>query len=273
MSEYKVFRLEKEGHIAKLFLDNPKKGNTMGPDFWAEVPRVFQALDKDDEVRAVVLCAEGKAFTYGLDILSMASDFGALIGGNNLASERTALHDRILELQKVFLAIEQCRKPVIAAVHGWCIGGGIELITACDIRVCSSNAKFSLRETKIAIVADLGGLQRLPHIIGEGHTRELAFTARDIDAERALRIGLVNDVFESREATIAGAMELARMVADNPPLVVHGVKRVLNYSRDRSVEDGLRYVAVWNSAFLQSVDLGEAVAAFVEKRPAVFQGK
>ena len=273
MSDYKVLRVELDGHIAKVIIDNAKRGNTMGPDFWEDIPRVFRALDADDEVRVVVVYAEGKAFTYGLDIPSMGSDFGALIGGTNLAAERTALHDRILELQKVFIAIEECRKPVIAAVHSWCIGGGIEMITACDMRVCSADAKFSLRETKIAIVADLGGLQRLPYVVGQGHTRELAFTARDIDADRALRIGLVNDVYESREATIEGAMETARLIAENPPLVVQGVKQVLNYSRDRSLEDGLRYVAVWNSAFLQSADLGEAFAAFLEKRPAVFKGE
>ena len=147
------------------------------------------------------------------------------------------------------------------------------MIAACDVRVCSADAKFSLREARIAIVADLGGLQRLPHIIGEGHARELAMTARDIDAKRAERIGLVNDVFDDREATLEGAMHLAKMMADNPPLTVQGVKRVMNYSQGRAVEDGLRYVATWNAAFLQSEDLGEAVSAFMEKRKPVFEGK
>jgi len=196
-----------------------------------------------------------------------------LLAGTNLAKERTRLHDLILELQQSFNAIANCRKPVIAAVHGWCIGGGVEMIAACDVRVCSADAKFSLREARIAIVADLGGLQRLPYIVGEGHARELAMTARDIDSARAERIGLVNDVFADREATLAGAMELARMMADNPPIVIQGVKRVMNHCQGKTVAEGLSYVATWNAAFVQSKDLGEAISAFVEKRKPAFKGE
>jgi enoyl-CoA hydratase len=162
---------------------------------------------------------------------------------------------------------------VIAAIQGWCIGGGLDLASACDIRLASSDAKISLREVKVAMVADIGSIQRLPRIIGEGHTRELAYTGRDIDAARALRIGLVNDVYDSHEDLLREARALARNIADNPPLVVQGAKQVIDYCADKSLADGLRYVAVWNAAFLQSQDLGEAMAAFVEKRPAKFRGE
>src|SRR5262249_44339692 len=158
-------------------------------------------------------------------------------------------------------------KPVIAAVGGWCIGGGLDLIAACDIRLCSQDARFSLREVKVAIVADLGSLQRLPRIIGEGNTRELALTGKDIDANRALRINLVNEAQHTQEALLEADRPPPRETAHNPPLVVQGIKRVMNYCAGKSVAEGLEYVAVWNSAFLQSEDLGEAMRAFAERRP------
>jgi enoyl-CoA hydratase len=158
-------------------------------------------------------------------------------------------------------------------VHGACIGGGVDLISACDVRLCTQDAKFSVKEVKVAIVADLGSLQRLPPIIGQGHTRELALTGKTIDAARALRIGLVNDVLETPEALAAAAGAMAAEIAANPPLTVRGVKDVLDFGADRSVADGLAYVAAHNAAFLASEDLGEAIAAFMEKREPRFQGK
>src|SRR5690606_25021283 len=156
---------------------------------------------------------------------------------------------------------ERCRKPVICAIAGPCIGGGVDLAAACDIRLASRDARFSVREVKIAIVADLGSLQRLPRIIGQGHTRELAFTGKDIDAERALRIGLVNDVLEDEASLLAHAREMARASADNSPLAVQGIKQVLAFGDERRILDGERYAAVWNSAFLASRDLVEAMTA------------
>jgi len=162
---------------------------------------------------------------------------------------------------------------VIAAIHGWCIGGGLDLASACDIRLASADAKISLRETKIAIVADLGSLQRVPTLIGQGLTRELAFTGRDIGAEEAKAIGLVNHVYADKDALWAAADALAAQIAANAPLTVRGVKQVLDYSRDHSIDDGLNYVAAWNSAFMASEDLGEAVAAFMNRREPTFKGK
>ncbi|MCA9522603.1 MAG: crotonase/enoyl-CoA hydratase family protein [Myxococcales bacterium] len=269
---YKSLTLERRDHVATVTLCGPGKGNAMGPEFWREMPPLFAALDRDDDVRAVIIRGSGVHFSYGLDLMRMLQDLGPAFGGTNLAKERTALYDTIGEMQLAVTNVARCRKPVIAAIAGWCIGGGLDLIAACDVRICSSDARFSLRETKLAIVADIGSLQRLPAIIGQGRTRELAFTGKDIDAGRAMQIGLVNDVFADHEALFAAASEMAHEIAANPPLAVQGAKRVLNWGQGRPLDDALDHVALWNSAFLQSNDLGEALAAFLERRPPRYSG-
>lgn len=270
---YKSLRIERSESVAELVLTGPGKGNALGPDFWREMPEALRTLEADESVRVILLRGEGAHFTYGLDLAAMLETLGPLVSGETQALERTRLLQLIGRMQESTEGLARCRKPVIAAVHGWCIGGGVDLIAACDFRYCSQEAKFSLREARVGIVADLGALQRLPRIIGEGHTRELAYTAGDFDSGRALGMGLVNQVFPSPEALLEGVRETARKIASNPPLVVQGVKQVLEYCADKSVADGLRYVAVWNSAFLQSHDLAEAFAAFAERRPPQFQGR
>ncbi|WP_424185874.1 crotonase/enoyl-CoA hydratase family protein [Actinokineospora sp. G85] len=260
-------------HVAEVTLLGPGKGNAMGPDFWRELPQVFTALDRDPEVRAVVLTGSGKHFSYGLDLPAMMPAWGGMLGGDSLAGPRARFLDQIRGLQDAVTSIAACRKPVVAAVSGWCVGGGVDVIAAADIRLASAEAKFSVREVKVAIVADLGSLQRLSGIIGEGHLRELALTGKDIDSARAERIGLVNEVFADQESVLAAARALAAEIAANPPLVVQGTKDVLGLERERRVADGLRYVAAWNSAFLPSKDLGEAVQAFLERREPGFTGE
>jgi enoyl-CoA hydratase len=259
--------------VAEVTLLGPGKGNAMGPDFWRELPVVFGELDQDDDVRAVVLTGSGANFSYGLDLPAMSGSWAGMLGGRSLAGPRTSFLREIRALQDAVTAIAACRKPVIAAVSGWCIGGGLDVIAAADIRLASAEAKFSVREVRVAIVADLGSLQRLAGIVGEGHLRELALTGRDIDAARAERIQLVNDVYPDQASVLAAARELATEIATNPPLVVQGVKEVLGHRRERDVADGLRYVGAWNAAFLPSEDLGEAVQAFVERRSPTFNGK
>ena len=272
--EYKSLKVEKNEGVAEVSLIGPSKGNAMGPDFWREMPELFAELDRDQDVRTVIVRGEGSNFSYGLDLAAMMGDLGRHFGaGENLAAERTRLLDLVGEMQKAFDNVAACRKPVVAAINGWCIGGGLDLIAACDIRLCSADARFSLREVKVAIVADLGSLQRLPRVIGEGATRELAFTGKDIDASKALQIGLVSEVCETRDSLLDAARRVAREIAGNPPLVVQGIKRVMNYCADKSVADGLGYVAVWNAAFLQSEDFGEAMAAFRERRIPQFKGR
>jgi enoyl-CoA hydratase len=271
-SSYCALRVERNASgVAEIILMGPGKGNAMGPDFWRELPLAVAALEVDEAARAVIVRGEGAHFSYGLDLGAMVGELP--VAGEQLAAERTRFLDTILRMQGAVTSVAACRKPVIAAISGWCIGGGLDLIAACDIRLCSAEARFSLRETKMAIVADIGSLQRLPHIIGEGNTRELALTGKDIDAERALRIGLVNEVYESPEALLSGARAMAGEIAANAPLVVQGTKRVLNERNARDVEDGLRFVAVWNAAFLQSLDLQEAIASFFERRPPRFEGR
>lgn len=270
-TEYKSLRIEKNGGVAEITLTGPGKGNAMGPDFWREMPVLFAELDRDEETRAIIIRGDGGNFSYGLDLIAMTGEIGA--SGKNLAAERTRLHDKVLEMQQACNRVADCRKPVIAAIHGWCIGGGLDLISACDVRLAAADAKFSLREAKIAIVADLGSLQRLPAIIGQGHTRELAFTGKDIDAARAHHIGLVNEVYDTPEALLEAARAMAADIASNPPLVVQGIKQVMNYCADKSITDGLEYVAVWNSAFMHSLDLVEAITAFRERRKPEFKGQ
>ena len=259
----KALRIQ-PGRVAELVLTGPGKGNAMGPDFWRELPEAMAALEADDEVRAVVVHGEGRDFSYGLDLRGMAPTLMPFLAGKQKAKGRRKLLAFIHELQAAIDSVAKARMPVVAALHGWCIGGGLDLASACDIRLASSDARISLREAQVAIVADLGSLQRLPGIIGEGQTRELAYTARNVHAGEAERMGLVNRVFVDKEALLAGARALAGQIAANPPVVVEGIKQVMNHGAD--VSAGLEHVAVWNAAFLQSDALDEALAAFMQGR-------
>ncbi len=270
MTPYKSLTVEVSDRIAAVTLTGPGRGNAMGPDLWAELAPAFAALDADDAVRVVVIRGSGDHFSYGLDLMAMMGALGQHILGPKMADDRAKLLTMINDMQQAITAVSDCRKPVIAAIDGWCIGGGLDLAAACDVRICSARAKFSLREISLAIVADLGSLQRLPPIIGQGHTRQLAFTGGDIDASRALSIGLVNDVTPDADALHAAAAALAARIASRSPVTVRGIKQVLEYSADKSVKDGLQYTAVWNTAFLQSADLAEAISAFVERREPSF---
>ena len=266
-------RVSLAGHVAEVMLLGPGKGNALGPDFWRELPTVFHALDADPEIRAVVLTGSGQHFCYGIDLPAMMPGWAELIGKRGLAEPRTRFLAELRRLQGGVNAVAECRKPVIAAISGWCIGGGVDLVAAADIRLASADAQFSVRETKVAIVADLGSLQRLSGIIGEGHLRELAFTGKDIGAARAERIGLVNDVYPDRATVLDAARALAGEIAQNPPLAVQGVKDVLHLNHGPRIDAGLRYVGAWNSAFLPSEDLQEAMRAFQERRQPKFGGR
>lgn len=271
--EYVSLSVERTGHVAEVTLLGPGKGNAMGPDFWRELPLAFAELDRDPEVRAIVLTGSGRNFSYGLDLAAMLPSWTEYLGGDALARPRREFLDEIRRMQDSITAVARTRKPVIAAVSGWCIGGGVDLISAADIRLASADARFSVREVRVAIVADMGSLQRLASIIGEGHLRELAFTGKDIDAARAEKIGLVNDVFADAEASLEAAHRTAAEIAANPPLTVRGIKDVLDQQRIDRVSASLRYVAAWNAAFLPSKDLTEGIAATFEKRAPNFTGE
>ena len=254
--------------MALLIMNRPSKRNAMGLAFFRSLREHMQRFDQDPEVRAIIIKGAGPSFTAGTDL----AEAGALIG-DGAADAREQLRRKIAALQADITSIEACCKPVIAAIHGHCIGGGVDLIAACDIRLAAQETLFSVRETRLGIIADVGTLQRLPHIIGHGWFRELALTGRDFSAEEALQMGLVTRVCQDRETLYATALDLANQIAACPPLTVQGTKEVILYSRDNGVFPGLAYVAHKNAAALPSEDLVEAVSALMTKRDPVFKGK
>ncbi|MBN1574659.1 MAG: crotonase/enoyl-CoA hydratase family protein [Deltaproteobacteria bacterium] len=270
--KYKVFDVERKGAIAWVFMNRPDKLNACGPDFWRESIEVMAELDDDDEIRVVILAGRGKCFTAGIDLIGMAPEVPGLSEKGIMGRKRLNMVKKILELQDSITAFEKCRKPVIAAVHGYCIGAGVDIITACDIRLASKDATFSVREARVAIVADAGTLQRLPRIVGEGHTKELTYTTRSISADRAKEINLVNEVYPDMDALFAGAQALAEEIAEQAPLAVMSAKEVIHYCRDKNVADGLDYVANRSANILPSEDFFEAITAFGERRKPKFPG-
>lgn len=267
-----VLSIDVDGHVATLWLDRPEARNALGRALWRDLPLACAALDAERDVRAVVLAARGPHFSVGLDLKELAGPLVSSAPATSAAAANAASYAAVREMQASVNALAGLAVPVIAAVHGYCIGGGVDLICAADIRLASADALFSVRETKVAIVADLGTLQRLPHIVGAGHVAELAFTGDDITAERAAAIGLVNAVHSSFDDLLVAARDLASRIAANSPLAVRGTKAVLRAADERAIADGLDFVARWNTMYLKSNDLGEAMTAFVERRPPVFRG-
>lgn len=275
MSEDPTFesvRVTIDNGIADVHMRATGKSPRMGPAFWNEFSQVFRWLDGDARVRVVLLRGEGAHFSTGLDLQAMASEVAPLVGPA-LATERYALFALIQRMQGAIDSVAACKKPVIAAIHGNCLGGGVDLITACDVRLCSEDAVFSVREVRLAMVADVGTLARLPSIVGQGIAREWALTGDDVSAARALRAGLVNDCFSSHEQLFSSARAMAERIAKNPPLTVQGVKQVLNDRSEREAKESLKYVALYNAAFLPSEDLREALSAWMEKREPKFEGR
>ena len=264
-----VINLEINDQIAHVRLSRPDKLNAMNWAFWSEMPTIVKTIDENTDLRAAVLSGDGKAFTVGLDFFDMMPRLGRNGTQADGATQRH-LHDLIRQMQWSVTCLERCRVPVIAAIHGYCLGGGIDLITACDIRFAAADAVFGIRETKMAIVADIGTLQRLPRIVSDGIARELVYTGRDFDAQYAQKIGLINRVCEDRETTVEHALNVAKEIAGNAPLAVEGSKHVLNHAIAGDVDRELEYVATYNAAHLMSKDLGAAVEAFAMKKPAKF---
>ncbi|MBE0472683.1 MAG: crotonase/enoyl-CoA hydratase family protein [Rhodoferax sp.] len=267
---YKTLSVSLQDHIATIKLNRPDKANAMNLAMWHEIRQAFKWVDATAEARVAILEGEGKLFTSGID-LQMMMGMGDQIQNDCEARTRENLRQVILDLQDSLTALERCRKPVLAAIHGACIGGGIDLICCADMRYCSGDATFRIKEIDIGMTADVGTLQRLPKLVGEGMARELAYTGRKFDAAEALQMKLVNRVFDSREALQAGVRELAASMAAKSPLSIRGVKEMITYARDHSVADGLNYVATWNAAMLLSNDLQEAMIANMGKRAPVFK--
>lgn len=266
------YLLEKEGPLALVFLNRPDKKNAMGPTAWREPLTLFAELDRDPQVRVIIVAGRGDCFCAGIDLQSMIPNLPELLDANQSGATKWRLLPKIKELQEGISAIERCRKPVIAAIHGHCLGAGLDMATACDIRICAADARFSVKEAAVGFVADVGVLQRLPLIVGQGHARELAYTARTIDATRAKEILLVSEICPDYPSLLASARKLAGEIADNSPLAVQATKEVLNFCVGKSIDDGLRFVASISANIIPSQDLFEAIKAFSEKRKPRFTG-
>lgn len=268
--QYETLSVSLENHIATVRLNRPEKANAMNATMWQEIRRAFQWVDVTPEARVAVLQGEGRCFTAGID-LQMMMGLWPQIQGDCACRTREALRRVILDLQDTLTSLERCRKPVLAAIHGGCIGGGIDLVTCADMRYCSADAYFTIKEIDIGMTADVGTLQRLPKLVGEGIVRELAYTGRKFDAREAKDIGLVNRVFDSREALYTGVRDIAATIAAKSPLSIRGTKEMITYARDHSVADSLNYIATWNAAMLMSQDLTEAMTANMARKVPSFK--
>ncbi len=256
--QFETLQLTLQERVALVELNRPDKANSMSAAMWADLAACFRWCDEEGGVRAVVLAARGKHFCAGIDLQMFASLDDQQLEAARRAEQRRNLIER---LQSNLGAIEKCRKPVLAAIQYTCIGGGVDMVSCCDMRYCTQDAYFSIKELELGMVADVGTLQRLPRLIGDGLVRELAYTGRRMNADEALQSGFVNRVYADREEMLEAVMAMARLIASHSPLAIRGTKEVLLYGRDHSVEEGLRYIANWNAGMLSADDLMRSVAA------------
>ncbi|WP_411822260.1 crotonase/enoyl-CoA hydratase family protein [Leptospira sp. 'Mane'] len=269
MTSYPFFEIEKERNIATVYLNKPEKRNAMDWTFWRDLPAVIDKINGDPSIHCFMIAGKGKSFSTGLDLDNFFTEFSSVVQGE-LGDNREKFYHLILTMQKGINAVYDSPKPSISLIQKHCIGGGLDLISATDIRYSTEDASFSLREAKVGIVADMGSLQRLPAIVGQGNTRELALTGKDIDAQEALRMGLVTKVLPDFDTLLKEGKNTAHEIAENPTLVIRGIKQVLNYGVGKSISDALNYVAVWNSSMLDSVDFRSAIQGFRERKRPTF---
>jgi enoyl-CoA hydratase len=269
------FDLDVKDGVAHLRMNRPEAMNTMTPAFWRELPALVNELSDAGEARVIVLSSTGKHFTAGMDLaVFQGGNLGGALG-SGAAEEpgraRSRTRQAALVFQESFNALEKARVPVLAAIQGGCVGGGVDMVSACDARYCTADAFFCIQEINLGLTADVGTLQRLPKLIPAGVVRELAYTGRRMSAQRAKEVGLVNEVFPTHEALLGGVLEIAREIAEKSPLAIWGSKQMLNYARDHSVEDGLEYIATWQAGMFFGTDMAEAFRAKAEKRKPAFQ--
>ena len=271
---YSCFEYELKDHVAHVSMCRGDDFNTMTKAFWSELPELIDKISDEGKARVIVLSAQGKHFCAGMDLANFKSDGDFLSTDTKKITQgrKSEAQFRVTrDLQYSISCLEKSRIPVIAAIQGACIGAGVDLITACDIRYASSDAFFCIQEINIGMAADVGTLQRLPYLIPEGILRELAFTGRKLSADEGLKYGLVNAVFDTPDAVIEHALSVAHEIADKAPLAISGIKEVLNYNRDHTVEESLNYNALWNAAMNFSDDMMEAFKSKTEKRDPDFQ--
>jgi enoyl-CoA hydratase len=272
---YSCFEYELQDHVAHVSMCRGDAFNTMTKAFWSELPELIDKISDEGKARVIVLSAQGKHFCAGMDLANFKSDgdFLSIDTKKITQGRKSEAQFRVTrDLQYSVSCLEKARIPVIVAIQGACIGAAVDLITACDIRYASSDAFFCIQEINIGMAADVGTLQRLPYLIPEGILRELAYTGRRFSADEGLKYGLVNAVFDTPDAVIEHALTVAREIADKAPLATTGIKEVLNYNRDHTVEESLNYTALWNAAMNFSDDMMEAFKSKTEKRDPDFQG-
>jgi len=265
----KTLKVAIANSIAEITFCRPRKLNSMNTLFWSELPSVLEALDREAAARVAIICANGEHFTAGMDLAIFEHMLSRFDGEPARRAEQLRLG--ILELQHVFNVIEKIRFPVIAAIQGACVGGGVDLVCATDIRFCTEDAFFVIKETELGITADVGTLQRLQHVMPSGLARELAYTSRPMKAAEALSCGFVNFVSKNHGQLMTHARNTAKDIAAHSPVAVHGTKLMLNYSRDHNVSDSLDYVATWQAGMLQAADMQEAFQAKKERRASKFE--
>jgi len=267
MDKLSCFSLSIENHVAHLVLNRPEAMNTMGPTFWKELDGVLKRLHSSGEARALVISSTGKHFSAGMSLDTFSS---AIQMDDHSPEGRAAIFDSLTDMQATFTLLETMRIPVIAAIHGGCIGGAVDMVTACCIRYATADAFFCIQEINIGMVADVGTLQRLPKLLPMGLVKELAYTGRRMPAAQALSQGLVTQVFDTHEALVAGALQAAQEIASKPPVAIWGTKQALNYARDHSVEDSLRQMGWLQGAIWSNPHVKEAITAMKEKRETNF---
>jgi enoyl-CoA hydratase len=270
---YRCFNVEIAGGIAHLQLKRPEEFNTMVPEFWKELPTIVEEIDDQAKARVIVISSTGKHFTAGMDLAVFANS--TTIGTARAAQERgrraANLRHHVLDIQGTFNIIDRARMPVLAAIQGGCVGGGVDLTSACDCRYATEDAFFVVQEINIGMTADVGTFPRLCHLLPQGVLRELAYSGRRLPARKAFELGLVNEIFPSQEAMMNHVMGVAKDIAEKSPLAVHGSKVMINYARDHSIADGLDYIATWQAGMYNpEIDMREALTAKQEKRPAQF---
>ena len=265
---YETLAVSLDRHVATVCLNRPDKANAMNGPMWSELQQCFEWLDEEPSVRVVILAGNGKHFCAGLDL----EVFSQLVSESDDPARRSEDFRRtVLRLQGNLNAIERCRKPVLAAIHHTCIGGGVDMTCCADMRYATEDAFFSIREIDIGMTADVGTLQRLPKLIPDGVARELAYTGRDMGAREACEVGYINRVFADRDSMLQEVTRIARAIAEKSPLAVRGSKEMLLYTRDNSVQDGLNYIATWNAGMFSQVDIKAGLEAQVQRQKAVYE--
>ena len=275
---YQCFAVSIENHIAHVQLNRPEKRNSMNADFWRELPEIIEDIDRGAKARVIVLSSTGPHFSAGLDLSSFA---GAETSGSQASKEdldsdlrkrqaAAAFYDNVLHMQNAFSCLEEARVPVLACIQGGAIGGGVDLVTACDSRYATEDAFLTIQETNIGMTADVGTFPRLVKLIPEGFVREMAYTGRRVSASEAHSMGLINAVYPDHEAMLQSVMAIAADIAAKAPLAVYGCKQMISYARDHSTKDGLDYIAIWNASMLKIDEIQEALTANGEGRPGRF---